>query len=72
MARIARQRNAGPIWSVNPPEFEVAEGKSLGKTWTVGTGGRDKFRALVWIPAFERVKESLFSLEGGHRAAMDE
>jgi hypothetical protein len=35
----------------NRPEFEVAEGKSLGKTWTVGTGGRDKFRALVWIPA---------------------
>jgi hypothetical protein len=26
----------------------------------------------LWIPAFERVKESLFSLEGGHRAAMNE
>jgi hypothetical protein len=25
-----------------------------------------------WIPACERVKESLFSLEGGHRAAMNE
>jgi len=26
----------------------------------------------LWIPACERVKESLFSLESGHRAAMDE
>jgi hypothetical protein len=32
----------------------------------------DCWLAKLTIPAFERVKESLFSLEGGHRAAMNE
>jgi hypothetical protein len=47
---------------------ELSDGIAAGETASVGA----VVDYAAVIPAFERVKESLFSLEGGHRAAMNE
>jgi hypothetical protein len=47
---------------------ELSDGIAAGETASVGA----VVDYAAVIPACERVKESLFSLEGGHRAAMNE